>query len=108
MILRAYTLYDVKALQYHSPYFTHTDGMAVRMLTDLVNEGGNNVSRHPRDFTLYQCGHYDDQTGIFTPLVPLQFVSDAISLVRAGEVLPLEVPRVFSEDKPAVQPNGKG
>lgn len=82
MILRAYTLYDVKALQYHSPYFTHTDGMAVRMLTDLVNEGGNNVSRHPRDFTLYQCGHYDDQTGIFTPLEPLQFVADAVSLVR--------------------------
>lgn len=107
MQLRAYTIYDVKGLQYHSPWFQHTDGLAVRAFSDLANATDNNIGRHPRDYTLYMCGIWDDATGVFTPQTPLLYVADAQSLVKEQAILPLEVPRVFSEDKPAVQPNGK-
>lgn len=89
MLLRAYTIYDVKALQYHSPWFQHTDGMAVRALMDLVNDPNTNIGRHPRDYTLYMCGIYDDSTGLFTPQTPLLFVSDAVSLLQSQPSLPL-------------------
>lgn len=89
MLLRAYTIYDVKALQYHSPWFQHTDGMAVRALMDLVNDPNTNIGRHPRDYTLYMCGTYDDATGVFHPQTPLLFVSDAVSLVQGQAELPL-------------------
>lgn len=93
MLLKAYSIYDVKALQYHSPWFQHTDGLAVRALMDIVNEPGNNISRHPRDYTLYEVGTWDDTAGVFTPLTPARFVSDAVSLVRAQpEALPLDPP----------------
>lgn len=81
MQLRAYTIYDVKAMQYHSPWFQVTDGMAVRAFADLANSQDNNIGRHPRDFTLYMCGTYDDSTGVFTPQQPLLFVADAVSLI---------------------------
>lgn len=92
MILRAYTIYDVKAMQYHSPWFQHTDGMAVRALMDLVNDLNTNIGRHPRDYTLYMCGTYDDSTGMFSPQTPLLFVSDAVSLVQAQPELPMATP----------------
>lgn len=97
MQLRAYTIYDVKGLQYHSPWFQHTDGLAVRAFADLANDLNTNIGRHPRDYTLYMCGIYDDATGMFTPQVPLLYVADAQSLVKAAEPqLPLD----------AVQPRG--
>lgn len=81
MRLTAYTIYDVKGLCYHSPWFQHTDGMAVRAFADLANSLDNNIGRHPRDFTLYECGAWDDTTGTFHPTHPLRFVCDAVSLL---------------------------
>lgn len=82
MILKAYSIYDNKALSYNAPWFTHTDGAAVRSLRDLVNEPNNNVSRHPGDFVMYCVGEFDDQTGIFTLCSPLRHVMDAQALVE--------------------------
>lgn len=81
MILNAYTLFDMKALNYHSPFFTSTDGAAVRMLQDLVSDMNTNVGRHPADYVLYHCGKYDDQSGFFHAEQPLRHVMDAVALV---------------------------
>lgn len=80
MILRAYSLHDVKALQYHPPFFQSTDASAVRALRDLVNDLNTTVGRHPADFKLYCVGSYDDETGRFEPVYPMMHVMDAIAL----------------------------
>lgn len=81
MKLNAYTLFDTKSLQYHSPFFTHTDGAAVRMLQDLVGDTNTNVGRHPADYVLYCCGTYEDSNAQLYPEQPLRHVMDAIALV---------------------------
>lgn len=81
MILRAYSLHDVKALQYHPPFFQSTDAAAVRALRDLVNDMNTTVGRHPADFKLYCVGTYDDETARFEPVWPIMHVMDAVSLV---------------------------
>lgn len=81
MNLRAYTLHDVKALQYNPPFFASTDGAATRMVQDLVNDLQTMVGRHPSDYKLYVCGTYDDLTGRFEPVYPLVHVIDAVALV---------------------------
>jgi len=81
MILRAYSLLDVKALQYHSPFFQPTDATAIRSLRDLVNDLNTTVGRHPSDFKLYCVGTYDDSTGHFETLHPMMHVMDAVALV---------------------------
>ncbi|QCQ84871.1 nonstructural protein [Blackfly microvirus SF02] len=81
MLLRAYTLHDVKALNYSPPFFQHNNAMAIRMLTDLVNDSNTSVGRHPADFKMYCVGSYDDGNGILIPLNIIEHVMDAIACV---------------------------
>lgn len=80
MLLRAYSIYDCKALQYHSPWFAATDGSALRSFSDLANDKQNRIGAHPRDYSLYYVGTWDDSNGTFTPNVPVH-VMDAQALV---------------------------
>lgn len=82
MMLRAYSLFDNKALIYNTPFFTNTDQSAVRMLSDLVNDPQTSVSRHPADYVLYCIGHYNDNTGELSPYSPREHVVDAVALVK--------------------------
>lgn len=81
MILRCYSIYDRKAVQYHPPFFASTDGAAVRSLSDLVNDTNTQVGRHPNDYVLFFIGDYDDQKGAMRPVSPLVHVMDAQALV---------------------------
>lgn len=90
MLIRAYTVYDNKALVYAPPFFAATDGAAVRMFQDVANDLNTSIGQHPGDFSLWWCGMYDDQKGIFQPNVPLAHVIDAAALVKAQAVLPLQ------------------
>lgn len=99
MILNAYTIYDRKALQYHSPFFAVADGSAVRSFMDLANDLQTTVGRHPGDYVLYRCGAYDDSSGSLLPANVLQHIIDALALVRPQSPLPFDQPI-------AVEPNG--
>lgn len=90
MLLRGYTIYDNKALQYHSPWFAASDGAAVRSFQDLVNDANTSISRHPGDYSLFFVGTYDDNKGLFAPVQPLVHVIDATALVAIQPKLPLE------------------
>lgn len=97
MLLRAYSIYDVKALQYHPPFFASTNGAAVRSVHDLVNDTNTSVGRHPADYVLYCVGEYDDSKGALRPFVPLEHVIDAVSLVR-------HQPSMFADQPVTVDP----
>lgn len=117
MVLNAYTIYDCKSLQYHSPWFAATDGAATRMLADLVNDMQTTLGRHPRDYALYRCGQWDDNKGTFTPEYPVVHIVDAVALIvdRNQAELPLTQERDQAilaartvEEVRAVMANGKG
>lgn len=82
MILKAYSLFDNKALQYHPPFYASTDAAAIRAVRDLVDDPNTSVGRHPKDYTLYNVGQYDDSNGLFMAQQPLMHVVDAVALVR--------------------------
>jgi hypothetical protein len=88
MKLNAYSLFDNKALQYHAPFFSSTDGAAVRSLSDLVSEPNTGPGRHPSDYVLYFIGTYDDSNGQLWPEQPLRHVMDAIALVKVQPQFP--------------------
>lgn len=89
MMLKAYSLFDNKALQYHPPFFASTHGAASRMVADLVQDSNTTVGRHPADYILYCIGEYDDSKGLMSPYSPLVHVVDAISLVPIQSALPV-------------------
>lgn len=81
MIIKAFSIYDRKALSYGPPFFAATDGAAIRSLTDLVGDPNTTVGRHPGDFVLYCIGSYDDSKGLMEALSPCLHVVDAVALV---------------------------
>lgn len=89
MILRAYSIFDTKALNYHAPFFMNTNGQAVRAFSDLANDLNTTVGRHPADYILYCVGTFDDATAELTALAPREHVIDAINLVHISQQLPL-------------------
>lgn len=82
MILKAYSIFDSKALIYNPPFFQATDGLATRMFMDLANDANTSIGRHPSDYILYCVGTYDDGTGRLDAISPVSHVVDAIALVR--------------------------
>lgn len=79
--LRAYSIFDVKIRAYSPPFYAVNDGMAGRMLTDLVNDPTTSIGRHPRDFSLFCLGVFDDSTGALEGFTPRVFVAEAASLL---------------------------
>ena len=91
MILRAYSLFDNKGLMYSPPFFAPTDGAAVRIVRDTVQDTNTSVGRHPADYVLYLVGEYDDSKGLFVSAMPLVHIVDCAALtpnVSAENMLP--------------------
>lgn len=91
MILRSYTIFDAKVGAYFPPFFAVTDGAAVRSFADLVADPNTQVGRHPRDFSMWCVGIFDDSTASIESFSPKVFVTEAYSLV------PLPQPELFKE-----------
>lgn len=80
MILRAFSLYDSKALVYSPPFYAATDAAAIRMVSDTVADPQTSLSRHPSDYILVRVGEFDDNKGLFSAEQPLVHVVDVAAL----------------------------
>ena len=88
MIIRAYSVYDRKALTYNPPFHAPTDGAAIRIVADAANDQNTSLGRHPNDYVLFFVGTYDDQTGAMAPAAPLVHVIDLNALLDKQQPLP--------------------
>jgi len=62
MILRMYSVYDIKSKIYHPPQFCHNAGHATRMFKQQFSKTGSVMHDFPNDFQIFECGAYDDST----------------------------------------------
>lgn len=83
MILHMYSILDLKGVAFATPFFMHTDGIAIRSFQDALGDPKSELARHPEDYVLYRLGDFNDQRGVVTPLEggPLALISGV------GEVL---------------------
>lgn len=63
MKLNVYTIYDSKAEAYLRPFFAPTKGLAIRSVSDAVNNPQENLHKYAADYTLFEVGIFDDSTG---------------------------------------------
>lgn len=68
MIVKAYSIFDVKADVFHAPFFTGTHGLAIRNFKDVANDKNSSIGKYPADFKLVCIGSYDDSRGVMEPL----------------------------------------
>ncbi|AXH72209.1 MAG: nonstructural protein [Microviridae sp.] len=63
MVMKIFSIYDVKAELYNQPFFMPARGQALREFADLVNDSQSRISKHPADYKLVCIGSFDDVTG---------------------------------------------
>lgn len=68
MELLTFSVFDSKCVAYMAPFFMNSRGQALRAFQDLSDDPQSMIFKHPADFTLFETGTYDDQTGIVTPI----------------------------------------
>lgn len=67
MIVKLFSIYDVKAECYEKPFFMKTTSMAIRGFQDVVNDldSGSAISVHPEDYVLFEIGTFCDEDASF-------------------------------------------
>lgn len=76
-----YTVRDMKADAYLRVFQARTDGEAIRMFTESVNDPSSMFNTNPEDFILFNCGIFDDNTGEIEVAGVLS-VAKAIDLIK--------------------------
>lgn len=105
MLIKAYSIYDRKALRYHLPFFCQTDGEAIRSCTDLVQDTSTSVARHPNDYVLFHVGDFSDHNGSIEKEHPVRHVIDLSALVPQQAAFAFDPSVAMRSATPA--PNGK-
>lgn len=71
MRLQVFSVYDAKTEAYLPPFFTRTQGEAVRMFTNACISDDHAFATNPYDFALFYIGTYNDEDGSFSSQPPL-------------------------------------
>lgn len=70
MIINVFAVYDSAVSAYTQPFYSHTNGSALRAFADHVNDTSSAPNKHPGDFSLFHLGTFNDETGELTPVKP--------------------------------------
>lgn len=70
MIYGVYSIYDSAAGIYTAPTIDITDHSAVRSFQQVLGNSGSIMNFKPEDFTLYQIGAFDVESGLLEARVP--------------------------------------
>jgi len=87
MLMKVFSLHDLKAGTFMQPFFFPSVGQAVRAVLDLATDMGTLVARHPEDFVLYHLGDWDDLSARFADGHPshIATVVSILETVKKGE-----------------------
>lgn len=64
-MLQIYSIYDRAVGAHLQPFFARSEGEAIRMLRQAVNNPDSGFHSNPGDYTLCHHGEFSDQTGTF-------------------------------------------
>lgn len=68
MILKMFAIHDSKAEAFMRPFFMTTTGLAIRAMEASFQDNQDPWVQFPNDFTLFECGTFDDSNGVTTTL----------------------------------------
>lgn len=103
MIVKVFSILDVKADCFVNLFTFSTNGQAMRAFKDLVNDPRSTISKHPADYRLSLVGTFDDSAGVLAAVpVPesLGFGSDYVEL--SGSDVPVGIRGVVPSLKEGV------
>jgi len=70
MKLRIFSVYDDKAKAFLPPFFLPEQGMAARTFSDCCNSDQHQFGANPADYTLFELGDFNQESGHIEPHPP--------------------------------------
>ncbi len=68
MKLKVFSVFDSKAEAFIQPFYSQTTGTAVRSFEQALQNEDHEFRKFAADYTLFELGEFDQQTGSFTEL----------------------------------------
>lgn len=62
---KIFVIFDSKVGAYLQPFFLRSTGEAIRSVTELACDKNHQFNRHAGDFSLFECGEFDESTCMF-------------------------------------------
>lgn len=78
MVIKLFAVFDAKAAFFGQPFSDQQEGSAIRSFADAVNDSSNPANmwnKHPEDFSLFQIGEFDNNSGELIPVIPKSLVT---------------------------------
>lgn len=89
-MMKVFAVFDVKAAAFGSPLFCSTVGIASRGFVDATQAPRSPMAQHPSDYSLFELGEYDPNTGKFANLdhpLPVISASQALQLLEQARAV---------------------
>lgn len=64
--LKIFSVRDSKTEVFLAPHFLAHTGQAIRSFTEAANNPDTQLCKYPSDFTLFELGEFDQETGVVT------------------------------------------
>ena len=90
MILKIFTVLDIKSKAYIPPFYMPTTEMAVRTFTNMANDVNHQFGLNPEDFILHEIGTFDDATATLIQYDSIQAIGTAIQFIKHEKIEELE------------------
>ncbi|UOK21009.1 nonstructural protein [Chifec microvirus UA13_24] len=88
-MLYCYAVFDDKTSSYQNPFFSVSDGAAVRIFTSGIRAQGTVLNEYPSDFKLYKVGEFDELSGLTQPASdsgnPVFIVDGSACIVKVSD-----------------------
>jgi len=66
--MKILSVFDSKVQAYSTPFFMRTRAEALRGWQEVVNDPSTAFNKHPEDYTLFELGEFNEDTGAIKPL----------------------------------------
>lgn len=83
MIHTRFATYDAKAETYHLPFYARNSAVAIRSFEEAANQEGHDFMRFAADYTLFELGTFDDESGVSSEHKAHINLGNALQFVRS-------------------------
>lgn len=86
MKIKAYSVFDSKVKNYSRPLYHRNAAEALRAFEDECNNPQSQLNKFASDFTLFEVGEYDDETGILTAEQAHVSLGNALQFIKQPNI----------------------
>lgn len=90
MKIMIYSVYDSKTGVFGQPNFLINRGAALRAWQEAANDPQSNICKYPSDFTMFEIGYWEDETGTITMLDAKISLGTALEFKRDEQQFPVK------------------